>query len=102
MMGHGGAAGMSMAAMVRDMRNRFLVAAVFSVPILLWSPPGACPAAGRPVVLTSAAVEALDDTQLAAVLAHERAHQRGRHHLLVSLAGSLAAAFPRVPMEDQA
>src|SRR6266536_3438005 len=40
MMGHGGAAGMSMAAMVRDMRNRFLVAAVFSVPILLWSPIG--------------------------------------------------------------
>ena len=31
---------MSMAAMVRDMRNRFLVAAVFSVPILLWSPIG--------------------------------------------------------------
>jgi len=40
MMGHGSAAGMSMDAMVRDMRNRFLVAAVFSVPILLWSPIG--------------------------------------------------------------
>jgi Cu2+-exporting ATPase len=40
MMGHGGAAGMSMDAMVADMRNRFLVAAVFSVPILLWSPIG--------------------------------------------------------------
>ena len=39
-MGHGGAAGMSMDAMVRDMRNRFLVAAIFSVPILLWSPVG--------------------------------------------------------------
>jgi P-type Cu2+ transporter len=39
-MGHGGHAGMSMAAMVADMRNRFLVAAVFSVPILLWSPIG--------------------------------------------------------------
>ena len=37
MMGHGGQAGMSMAAMVQDMRNRFLVAAVLSVPILLWS-----------------------------------------------------------------
>ncbi|MEO5975328.1 MAG: copper-translocating P-type ATPase [Ilumatobacteraceae bacterium] len=38
MMGHGGHSdGMSMAAMVRDMRNRFLVAALFSVPILLWS-----------------------------------------------------------------
>jgi Cu2+-exporting ATPase len=40
MMGHGGAAGMSMDAMVADMRNRFLVAAIFSVPILLWSPIG--------------------------------------------------------------
>ena len=40
MMGHGGAAGMSMHAMVRDMRNRFLVAALLSIPILLWSPIG--------------------------------------------------------------
>jgi P-type Cu2+ transporter len=39
-MGHGGHAGMSMDAMVRDMRNRFLVAAVLSVPIVLWSPIG--------------------------------------------------------------
>jgi Cu2+-exporting ATPase len=36
-MGHGGHAGMSMDAMVRDMRNRFLVAALLSIPILLWS-----------------------------------------------------------------
>jgi len=55
------------------------------------------PGASRSVVVTTAAVAALDDSQLTAVLAHERAHQRGRHHLLVSLAGSLAAAFPRVP-----
>ena len=54
------------------------------------------PGTGRQVVLTTAAAAALDDAQLAAVLAHERAHQRGRHHLLVALAGSLAAAFPRV------
>jgi P-type Cu2+ transporter len=32
--------GMSMATMVADMRRRFLVAAVLSVPILLWSPIG--------------------------------------------------------------
>ena len=36
-MGHGGHGGMSMADMVADMRNRFLVAAIFAVPILLWS-----------------------------------------------------------------
>jgi Cu2+-exporting ATPase len=35
--GHGGHAGMSMDAMVRDMRNRFLVAAVFAIPIAIWS-----------------------------------------------------------------
>ncbi|MGH2596157.1 MAG: heavy metal translocating P-type ATPase [Actinomycetota bacterium] len=40
MMGHGGHAGMSMDVMVRDMRNRFLVAALFSIPILMWSPIG--------------------------------------------------------------
>ena len=39
-MGHGGHGGMSMADMVRDMRNRFLVAALFSLPILAWSPIG--------------------------------------------------------------
>jgi P-type Cu2+ transporter len=40
-MGHGGHhAAMSMDDMVRDMRNRFLVAAVLSIPILLWSPIG--------------------------------------------------------------
>src|SRR5680860_22970 len=40
-MGHGGGhGGMSMDNMVRDMRNRFLVAAIVSVPILLWSPIG--------------------------------------------------------------
>ncbi|QYC41697.1 Copper-exporting P-type ATPase A [Nonomuraea coxensis DSM 45129] len=39
-MEHDGHAGMSMASMVADMRNRFLVAAFFSVPIVLWSPIG--------------------------------------------------------------
>jgi Cu2+-exporting ATPase len=35
-----GHAEMSMAAMANDMRNRFLVAVAFSVPIVLWSPIG--------------------------------------------------------------
>src|SRR5215217_6740863 len=40
-MGHGGHhAAMLMDDMVRDMRNRFLVAALLSIPILLWSPIG--------------------------------------------------------------
>jgi P-type Cu2+ transporter len=38
--GHGGHAGMSMDAMERDMRTRFLVALVFTIPIVVWSPVG--------------------------------------------------------------
>jgi Cu2+-exporting ATPase len=40
LMGDGGHAGMSMDHMARDMRNRFLVALVLSIPIMLWSPMG--------------------------------------------------------------
>jgi hypothetical protein len=51
----------------------------------------------RPViVLTSGAVAALDDAGLRAALAHERAHVRARHHLVVTAAAALARAFPRV------
>ena len=39
-MGHGGHGSMSMADMVRDMRNRFLVALIFTIPISLYSPMG--------------------------------------------------------------
>ncbi|MGN6169435.1 MAG: heavy metal translocating P-type ATPase [Solirubrobacteraceae bacterium] len=35
--GHGGHAGMSMASMVADMRNRFMVSLIFTIPIVLWS-----------------------------------------------------------------
>ena len=40
MMGHGGHGGMSMDDMVSHMRNRFVVAAVLTVGIALWSPMG--------------------------------------------------------------
>ncbi|MQA24358.1 MAG: M48 family metalloprotease [Micromonosporaceae bacterium] len=56
--------------------------------------PGGC----RQVVLTSAALAALDDEQLASVLAHEHAHLRGRHHLAVGAATGLRRAFPGVPV----
>ena len=55
------------------------------------------PGNGSRIVVTTGALGALDESQLRAVLAHERAHLRGRHHLLVTLAGALHAAFPRVP-----
>jgi F0F1-type ATP synthase membrane subunit c/vacuolar-type H+-ATPase subunit K len=56
--------------------------------------------AGRPatIVLTSGALAVLDPAQLTAVLAHERAHLAGRHHLVTSLTRGLAASFPGVPL----
>jgi uncharacterized membrane protein/Zn-dependent protease with chaperone function len=62
--------------------------------------PAAYCVAGRPpaIVVTSAARAALDDRQLAAVLAHERAHLTGHHALIVSALRSLAAVFPRLSL----
>jgi Zn-dependent protease with chaperone function len=53
---------------------------------------------GRPgtVVITSAAVAALERPHLDAVLAHERAHLAGRHHLLLTVTRALAASLPRM------
>ncbi|MGH3841942.1 MAG: M56 family metallopeptidase [Pseudonocardiaceae bacterium] len=57
-------------------------------------------AAGRPhtIVVTSAALDVLDDRQLAAVLSHERAHLAGRHHLLLALTTGLATILPKVEL----
>jgi Peptidase family M48 len=56
--------------------------------------------AGRPnaIVVTSAALDALTDRHLQAVLAHERAHLAGRHHHVLAFARALAAAIPRVTL----
>jgi len=56
--------------------------------------------AGRPhtIVVTSAALATLDERHLDAVLAHERAHLAGRHHLLLALTRSLAAILPTVAL----
>lgn len=55
---------------------------------------------GRPptIVLTTGALAVLDSDQLTAVLAHERAHLAGRHHLLLAVTRSLAAVAPVVPL----
>jgi Zn-dependent protease with chaperone function len=52
---------------------------------------------GRPhtIVITRGALAALDEEQLAAVLAHERAHLSGRHHLLLAITGALAKVLPQ-------
>jgi Zn-dependent protease with chaperone function len=49
------------------------------------------------IVVTTAALTALDEDHLAAVLAHERAHLRQRHHLIRTTAEALSRAFPWVP-----
>lgn len=69
----------------------------------LWldlAPPVAYSLAGRPhlVVASDGLRQTLPAESVAAVLAHERAHRRGRHHLLVGLATGLAQAFPWLPL----
>lgn len=56
------------------------------------------PGRGGRVVFTTAALSKLTTEQCAAVLAHERAHLRGRHHLLIASANLLAGAFPYVSL----
>ena len=52
----------------------------------------------RQTVITRGAIEALSPDELAAVLAHERAHLRARHHLAVVAVRGLARAVPGVPL----
>jgi Zn-dependent protease with chaperone function len=49
------------------------------------------------VVVTTATLEQLDQAQLEAVLAHERAHQTRRHHALLLVAQVLRIGFPWLP-----
>ncbi|MEV4556825.1 M56 family metallopeptidase [Kitasatospora sp. NPDC049285] len=50
------------------------------------------------IVLTRGALDLLTPDQIAAVLAHERAHVAGRHHLARTAADALAKAFPFLPL----
>ncbi len=52
------------------------------------------------VVVSTGAVETLDDDALDAVLEHERAHVRTRHDLVLEAFGVLHRAFPRVLRTD--
>lgn len=61
--------------------------------------PVAYSVAGRPgLVVASSGLRQLPPAQVAAVLAHERAHLHGRHHQLVALTQALATAAPVVPL----
>jgi Zn-dependent protease with chaperone function len=59
---------------------------------------------GRPaaIVVTTGALALLEPDQLAAVIAHERAHLAGSHHLLVVLTRGLSVALPGVPLFTRA
>ena len=50
----------------------------------------------RRIVFTTGALHRLDRHQIQAVLAHERAHLAGRHHLVIMLARVLPGAFPGI------
>jgi Zn-dependent protease with chaperone function len=70
-------------------------------PVILDQPqPAAYCLAGRTktVVLTRGAVELLTAVQLAAVLAHEHAHLRARHHRLLAAAAVASRALPELPL----
>jgi Zn-dependent protease with chaperone function len=56
------------------------------------------PRGRRRVVISAGALSRLSPGQLHAVLAHERAHLRGHHHLMLAIAAALARAFPAIPL----
>lgn len=55
------------------------------------------PAPSRPIVVSSGALDQLEDGEFQAVLAHERAHLRHRHHVLLTVVDALAAALAWLP-----
>jgi Zn-dependent protease with chaperone function len=67
------------------------------------SPAAYClPGRRHRIVISAGTLAVLQPAQLQAVLAHEHAHLRGRHHLLVATASALGRAFPFVPLLAQA
>lgn len=57
----------------------------------------ALPGSGGRVLVAEGVVEQLEPGELAAVIAHERAHLRRRHHLLIGIAELHAACLPGSP-----
>lgn len=74
------------------------------VVIIEAAEPAAYCVAGRPpaIVVTTAALAALDRTQLAAVVAHERAHLDGHHAYVIAAVRGLAAALPGIALFSNA
>lgn len=55
------------------------------------------PSRTRPIVVSSGALDQLEDSELQAVLTHERAHLHHRHHVLLTMVDALAAALAWLP-----
>ncbi|WP_186818269.1 M56 family metallopeptidase [Nocardia ninae] len=55
---------------------------------------------GRPgiIVATDGLARSLTEPQRRAVLAHEHAHLRGHHHLMIRICAVMAAALPWIPL----
>ncbi|GLF95393.1 M56 family metallopeptidase [Streptomyces yaizuensis] len=60
------------------------------------------PGRARRIVVTRGALECLTEAGLRAVLAHERSHLRGRHHLLLAATAAFARVLPRLPLARHA
>jgi Zn-dependent protease with chaperone function len=56
----------------------------------------------RGVVVTEGGLKALSGPELAAVLGHERAHVRQRHHTVLTVLGALGGVLGRVPLVGRA
>lgn len=89
----------------RRRHTQMLELAARSVPelnvmVLDYDTPAAYCLPGHParIVVTSAAMRSLTPDQLQAVLAHERAHLVGRHHLVSAVYEAFARAFRVLPL----
>lgn len=60
------------------------------------------PGARGGIVLSTGALAALERSELAAVLAHERAHVRQRHHWVMALTDSISTVLTAVPLIREA
>ncbi|MEU4293091.1 M56 family metallopeptidase [Kribbella sp. NPDC026596] len=56
------------------------------------------PGRNQNIVVTASALALLTRAEVHAVLAHEKAHLRGRHHLLLAVSQGLVRAFSGVPV----
>ncbi|MER7014287.1 M56 family metallopeptidase [Saccharopolyspora sp. NPDC000359] len=75
-------------------RNGVRVAVVEAEQLAAYCVPGRC----STVVLTTGALQRLVPAERDAVMAHEIAHLRGKHHLVLGWVAVLARAFPFVPL----